>query len=214
MEYAHAAAGPNMDGVGPLAGTVSVPREFSQGDVERLRRGDRSALECAYRQFGARVHASCRGLLGNAADAEDAVQEIFLKLRERAAQFDGASRFSTWLFRITVNHCLHRLEKTRRRDAEQLPLDAEREFADGGASPLELAHVRDAHEVLERRLDALNDEHRAVLVLRELNDMSYAEIASALEIPVGTVMSRLARGRRLLAESLRAISRASTKVRE
>ena len=195
MEYAHAAAGPNMDGDAPFAGTVSVANEFPPRDVERLRRGDRAALEAAYRQFGARVHASCRGLLGNAADAEDAVQEIFLKLRERAAQFDGAARFSTWLFRITVNHCLQQLERRRVRNAEQLPRDAAREFADGGASPLDLAHARDAREVLERRLGELNHEHRAVLVLRELNDLPYAEIAAVLDVPVGTVMSRLARAR-------------------
>jgi RNA polymerase sigma-70 factor, ECF subfamily len=206
MEYTQAAAGPNIDGVGPFAGTVSVPREFTQGDVERLRRGDRTALESAYRQFGARVHASCRGLLGNAADAEDAVQEVFLKLHERAAQFDGASRFSTWLFRITLNHCLQRLEKARVRSAEELPRETEREFAHGGASPLELAHDRDAREVLERRLAELNDEHRAVLVLRELDDLSYAQIAAVLDVPVGTVMSRLARARERWIELTKAAS--------
>ena len=195
MEYAHVAAGPNTDVVAPFAGTVTVERDFSPADVERLRRGDRAALELAYRHFGARVHATCRGLLGNAADAEDAVQEVFLKLRERATQFDGVSRFSTWLFRISVNHCLQRLEKGRLRSVEQLPQDGPSEFADRGASPLELAHAHDAREVLERRLAELNDEHRAVLVLRELNDLSYAQIAAVLDVPVGTVMSRLARAR-------------------
>ena len=66
MEYAREAAGPNMDGDAPFADAVSVPSEFTRRDVERLRLGDRAALESAYREFGARVHASCRGLLGNA----------------------------------------------------------------------------------------------------------------------------------------------------
>lgn len=183
---------------------MTAERDLDPADIARLRRGELGALEAAYRRFGPRVHANCRALLANAADAEDAVQEIFLKVWERAAQFDGRSRFSTWLYRIAVNHCAQRAEKERLRRGLPLPDGDAREFADGGGSPSDAAGERDACELLERRLAGLGNEHRAVLVLRELDGLSYAEIAEVLDVPVGTVMSRLARARERWIEMTRA----------
>ncbi len=84
------------------------PEDLDPSDIELLRRGDARGLEAAYRCFGPRVQRTCLALLGNRADAEDAAQEVFLKVFERARQFAGGARFSTWLYRITVNHGLHR----------------------------------------------------------------------------------------------------------
>lgn len=168
--------------------------------LQRLKSGDLAALETTYRLFGDRLLRLSRHLLGCEADAEDAMQEVFLKVFERAHQFDGRSRFSTWLYRLAINHCLNRLERERRRSGEPLQAGDQESPVDAAPSPLELAHERESKERLERLLARLSDEHRAVLVLREIESLSYEEIAAALEIPVGTVMSRLARARARLVE--------------
>ncbi len=173
--------------------------ELDDGVLQALRGGDLAALEATYRLFGGRVLRLSRLLLGCPADAEDATQEVFLKVFERAQQFDGRSRFSTWLHRLTVNHCLNRIERERLRRAEELSTGDEH-LLDGLPSPLELAHESESKERLEQFLGRLSAEHRAVLVLREIEGLSYGEIAAALEIPVGTVMSRLARARARLVE--------------
>ena len=170
--------------------------------VRGLRRQEMSALRQAYERHGARIHRLCLRLLGRPADAEDATQEVFLKLFERAASFAGRARFSTWLHRLTVNHCLHRLEREHLRDSSTL-LDGALE-TDPADSPIELLSQSEARESLQQLLSRLTPEHRAVLVLREIEQLSYQEIAETLAIPVGTVMSRLARARTELVRLARA----------
>lgn len=164
--------------------------------VDRLRTRDPRALEDAWRELGARVHRLCRRMLGRPDDAEDATQEVFLKLYERVGSFEGRSRLATWIYRLAVHHCLHRLERERLRAADELTDDlAER---DPLACPVEGSSRAEAAERLERLLARLSPEHRAVLVLREVEELSYQEIAEALAVPVGTVMSRLSRAREAL----------------
>jgi RNA polymerase sigma-70 factor (ECF subfamily) len=165
--------------------------------VERLRAGDSGALELAYRAHGARVYRLCLRLLLREPEAEDATQEVFLRCLERIQGFDGRARFTTWLHRLTTNHCLHRLEREELRRAEPLP-ELDHEPGDGAASPLEHAARAEARETLATLLARLSSEHRSVLVLREIEQLSYAEIARTLAIPEGTVMSRLARAREQL----------------
>jgi RNA polymerase sigma-70 factor (ECF subfamily) len=165
--------------------------------VARLKDRERGALREVYERHGARVQRLCLRLLGRTADAEDATQEVFLKLFERAASFDGRARFSTWLHRFTVNLCLHRLERERLRAAAPLPLDGGA-LHDPGDSPAEAMSRTETRLGLERLLSRLSSEHRSILVLRELEGLSYREIAETLAIPVGTVMSRLARAREQL----------------
>lgn len=167
--------------------------------VERLRAGDVRALEETYRRHGARIYRVCRYVLGSAADAEDAVQEVFLKVFERARQFEGTSRLSTWLHRIAVNHCLNFLERERVRRATRLD-DGENELACPRSTlPIDVAGATESKQRLESLLARLPTEHRSVLVLREIEGQSYRDIAETLSIPVGTVMSRLARAREKLA---------------
>ncbi len=156
-----------------------------------LREGDPWALEESYRLLGARVYRVSRGLLAQVSDAEDATQEVFLKLFERAGQFDGRARFTTWLHRLTVNHCLHRLERERLRRSKDLDPD----LVDDGESPSRVAEGSEARTRVEELLARIPPAHRAVIVLRELEELSYSEIGEVLDIPVGTVMSRLARAR-------------------
>lgn len=168
--------------------------------VERLCRGERDALRELYERHGAQVYRLCLRLLGSAPDAEDLTQEVFLKLFERARSFDGRARFTTWIHRLTVNTCLHRIEKEGLRRAQPLPAEDE-EPADTGAAPGDALERREERGALEALLARLAPEQRAVLVLREVEGLSYREIAEVLSIPVGTVMSRLARARERLARA-------------
>ena len=193
----------------PVAPSAMDP---DQALVRGLENRETSALREAYERHGERVQRLCRRLLGRAADAEDVAQEVFLKLFERAGSFDGRARFSTWLHRLTVNHCLHRLERERLRLARSLPEDgtaaAVQALVDPCETPPEALSRTEARAVLQSLLARLSGEHRAVLVLRELEGLSYSEIAETLAIPEGTVMSRLSRAREQLVQLARVRPRA------
>ena len=159
------------------------------------------ALETLFRRHGDGVWRTCRRILGQHAEAEDALQDVFLKLQERGPQFRGRSRLRTWIYRLTVNVCLHRREREslrRTADLDGPALHAE----DSLPTPYEAAARHDDHRALERWLQALPLEQRLVLHLREVEDLSYREISAALGVPEGTVMSRLSRARARLAEWL------------
>lgn len=203
-----------------MARTPPDDPHLESGDLEPgvlagLRRGEPDALEDCYRAFGARVYRLCRGMLRQEHDAQDATQEVFLKVLERAYQFSGRSRFTTWLHRLTVNHCLHRLEKEERRRAGSLygvldgsldgcgdgpggPPETEPQLVSREPAPCDGLVVAEARERVEDLLARLPAAQRAVVVLRELEGLSYAAIAEVLDIPAGTVMSRLARARERL----------------
>ena len=168
--------------------------------LDQLRRRDPRGLEACYASFGRRVRRLCKGLLGNDADAEDAAQEVFLKLFERAPQFEGRARFSTWVHRLTVNHCLNRRQRERTRRAESLSEDnsVHREQCDQRPGPVLRAAQAELQGQLSELLQLLPEKQRTALVLRELEGLTYREIAVVLEIPDGTVMSRLARARESL----------------
>ena len=165
--------------------------------ARRLERRELGALREAYERHGERVQRLCLRLLGRPADAEDAAQDVFLRLFERAGRFDGRARFSTWLHRLTVNLCLHRLERERLRRARPLAEDGG-DLRDPGDEPPETLTRTESREHLQALLARLSPEHRTVLVLRELEGLAYAEIAAVLDVPEGTVMSRLARARESL----------------
>jgi len=183
------------------AGTVT-----SLDDERRLvsaaRGGDRKALEQLLREHQPRIHALCRRITGNDADALDATQEALIAIVRGLARFDGRARFSTWSYRIATNACLDELRRRKRRPLVGLP-----EY-DG--TPIELADDRTpdpSHQVTERddvdrALAELAPDFRAAVVLRDLCQLDYAEIADVLEIPPGTVRSRIARGRAQLADLL------------
>jgi RNA polymerase sigma-70 factor (ECF subfamily) len=160
--------------------------------ARRARDGDRRALEQLLRESYDRVHPVCRRLLGNEPDAADAAQETMVSVVRGLPRFDGRSRYSTWLYRIAVNASLDELRRRRRRPAGSLrpPPDTAVEGAvDAVAGMLDL----------QAALAGLAPEFRAAVVLRDVCGCDYAEIAEVLGIPGGTVRSRIARGRSLLA---------------
>jgi RNA polymerase sigma-70 factor, ECF subfamily len=148
----------------------------------------------------------------NPADAEDATQETFIKAYRGLRHFRGDSAFYTWLFRIASN-CARNVLKARRRDLLKNTIDFA-EFRNAArlptrlrelATPEELALTADIHGTVNSALEGLSEEHRAVITLREIDGLSYQEIASAMSIPVGTVRSRVFRARDFIDHKLRRI---------
>src|SRR5262249_43513954 len=137
----------------------------------------------------------------------------FLRVFERVGSFDGRAAFSTWLYRLTVNHCLNLLERMQRRTA--LTVEDVPEPVDPSLGPESAYRRAEGEGMLVRVLEALSVEHRTILVLREIEELSYREIAAILDVPRGTVMSRLSRARDALrtvwsAETASPWSRATT----
>ena len=173
------------------------------------RRRDEAALDVLLRRHESRVFGLAYRLLGNRADAADATQEVFLIVFRKANLFKHQSAFTTWLHRLTVNAC-HDLGRKRARTP--LPAEPERESgaSAGGrgsvqrraeAAPDAFGQVDD-RLLLEGALAALPEEQRVPIVLRDVRGLSYQEIAEVTRVPIGTVKSRIARGRMELAGRL------------
>lgn len=162
--------------------------------------GDRVALDALLRRHHDRVHALCRRLTGNDADAADATQEALIAIVRGLRHFDGRAAFTTWTYRVATNACLDELRRRRRRPEPGLPA-VEHAPRPGTTGP-DLATAVADRSALDRALAALPTEFRAPVVLRDLCQLDYAEIADVLAIPPGTVRSRIARGRAHLARTL------------
>jgi RNA polymerase sigma-70 factor (ECF subfamily) len=158
--------------------------------------GDRDALDALLHRHAGMVHAVCRRVLNNAEDALDATQEALLAIARRIETFDGRSQFSTWCYRVATNAAL---DEARRRARRPSPVDIVAEPRARG--PAVDDAVADKLDV-DRALAQLSPEHRAAVALRDLVGLDYAEIAKVLDIPPGTVRSRIARGRAALADQL------------
>jgi RNA polymerase sigma-70 factor (ECF subfamily) len=167
-------------------------------------RGDRGALEALLARHLDRVHAICRRVTGHPEDALDATQEALIAVTRGLHRYDGRSLFTTWLYRVATNAALDELRRRKRRP-EPAELSDDRPTGGGGAAgrsaPVESAVA--ARLDVDAALATLSPEFRAAVVLRDLCDMDYAEIAEALDVPIGTVRSRIARGRAAIADRLR-----------
>ncbi len=164
--------------------------------IAAAKRGSERAFEQLVRANEKKVYTLCLRMCGDPADAEEAAQEAFLAAWKGLPSFRGDSAFSTWLHRLAANACIDLLRRTRRTRAE-LSLDDElaAEPVDDRASPQRELERREQREAVQRGLAALPDEHRTVLVLREVEQLSYAEIAEAAGLELGTVKSRISRAR-------------------
>lgn len=164
--------------------------------VAAARAGDRGALETLLRRHHDRIHALCRRVTSNEADAADATQEALIAIVRGLARYDGRASFTTWSYRIAVNSSLDELRRRRRRGVLGLP----EESAASDGPGLEAAAVERLD--VDRAMSKVPLGFRAAVVLRDLCGLDYAEIAEVLDIPPGTVRSRIARGRATLAEEL------------
>jgi len=158
--------------------------------------GDRRALETLLDRHADLVHAVCRRVVGNPEDALDATQEALIAVARGITRFDGRSRFTTWLYRIATNAAIDEL---RRRQRRPVPHDTLPEPAIAAADP---SHAVDARLTVDAALASVPEEFRLAVVLRDLCDLDYSEIAEVLDVPPGTVKSRIARGRSALADRL------------
>jgi RNA polymerase sigma-70 factor (ECF subfamily) len=175
-------------------------RGIERGDdelVAKAQTGDRAALDALLRSHHDRLYAVCRRLTGNDADAADATQETLLAVVRGLRSFDGRSRFTTWSYRVAVNASLDELRRRRRRPEPGLEeYEHEHEPARHGAG--DPSGASDLRLDVDAALRRLSPEYRAAVVLRDLCGLDYAEIAEVLDIPAGTVRSRIARGRATL----------------
>lgn len=172
-------------------------QELSDGQLAGLvaRRQDETAFGELLRRHAPAVHRLASVMVG-AGSADDVVQEVFMTLLNKAGQYRGEAALSTWLHRVALNACHARL---RQRQSERLDEVPEPQSA---SSPARHAETLDLRERLHRALAHLNPEQREVLVLRELSGLDYAEIAELTGVTLGTVKSRLNRGRAALRDLL------------
>lgn len=174
--------------------------------VAAAQQGDSTAMDQLLRRHYDRVHAVCRRIAGSTRDADDAAQEAMIRVVRNIDRFDGRSAFGTWVYRIATNTALDELRKRKRRPQLHL-IDDDDSTGSGGREIADESAHRTVESVADRlsideALADLPDEFKAAVVMRDVGDLDYAEIAAALDIPVGTVKSRIARGRRILVEKL------------
>jgi RNA polymerase sigma-70 factor (ECF subfamily) len=169
--------------------------------VERCLSGDERAFRALVEQYQRRVFSIAFGIVRNQDDAMDVTQDAFVKVHAHLPNFKGTSSFYTWLYRIVVNLCIDRKRRAKRAilvdydDAishEEQPHQSGPTLASVSiAGPAKELARKELREKMQRALDRLSDDHRQVLLLREVEGLAYEEIADALDIAKGTVMSRL-----------------------
>lgn len=171
--------------------------------VRRIQQGDRRAFEEFVDSYGPRVHALVRRNVDNTSDAEDLSQDIFVDLYRSIGSFRGEAALGTWVYRVAMNHCLKYRQRAR---PACLPydeaLDADVTSSDWRSDPLRSAARQELSDQVRVALDGLSPLHRDVVILHELHGLTYQEVAAVLEVPVGTVKSRLSNAFRRLRESL------------
>jgi len=165
--------------------------------ADRAAHGDRRALELLLDRHVDRIHAVCRRVVADPEDALDATQEAMIAIARGIDRFDGRAAFTTWSYRVATNAALDELRRRRRRPVPAHP-DGPDPVAPGPATDDRAATRLDVDAALRE----LPEEFRVAVVLRDLCDLDYAEIADVLEIPPGTVRSRISRGRALLVKRL------------
>jgi len=202
-----------------LAGfDLSMPDGYEQKLVERLKRRDEAAFNELVRLYQGKVFRLVFRMIGDAAEAEDLAQEVFVTVFKSIDGFRGDSKFSTWLYRVATNHCKNRIKYLgRRARGSKKEFD---EFGDRDAiesasmstsatvpRPDEMADAKRTETFIQRALAALPDEQRELVVLRDIQNMTYDEIQTVTGLAEGTVKSRLHRARLVLQKSLRELQR-------
>ncbi|MGB7970330.1 MAG: sigma-70 family RNA polymerase sigma factor [Candidatus Deferrimicrobiaceae bacterium] len=177
--------------------------DFSR--IEEFQKGDPSAFELLLLKYQHRIYTLCRYLLQDPYDAEDAAQETFVKAFQGLKRFTPAASFYTWLYRIAVNTCLdHRRKASVRAGAAAAGgNDVGDAVPSADPSPESAYEKKEAQEAFQAALNRLSEKLQIPLVLREVEGLSYEEIAAALDVSVGTVKSRISRAREEIARVLK-----------
>src|SRR5689334_23030985 len=177
--------------------------------VLAAQRGDRDAFKTLFERYHRRAYALAFGVLRNQDDALDVVQDAFIKAHKYLDKFEGNSSFYTWLYRIVMNLSIDHIRKNRR--AQPVELDETRIDDDAddallprilGGNPARALVDKQIRARIDQALDELSDNHRSVLVMRELEGLSYEDMAQAMSCSKGTIMSRLFHARRNMQKRL------------
>lgn len=181
-----------------------MTREQEAAIVRKVLGGDANAFETLVLEYEKNVYNIALRMTGNSEDAADMTQEAFIKAYNSLQSFRGDSKFSVWLYRIVSNVCLDFLRSKNRRPTVSLSVedddgeDAQLDVADESQSPELLLDRKLTRDSVCRGLDSLPPDYRQILLLREIQGLSYDEIAQALGLEVGTVKSRIFRARKRL----------------
>ena len=172
--------------------------------VLRHRYGDPAAFEELYQRYSPMVYHLALRLAGDPEEAADLTQDVFLRVYRHLEGFGGRSSLKTWIYRVALNQCRSRLGRHRppTRPLAEEGAEGEAPIADPGRGPEELALAHDAARRVGRALAALPLPFREAVVLRDLDGLAYAEIADVVGVRIGTVRSRIARGREQLRRTL------------
>jgi RNA polymerase sigma-70 factor (ECF subfamily) len=182
--------------------------------VEKARQGDTAAYAELVRRYERRAYGVAYGMLRNPSDAQDVAQDAFIKAYRYLGRFKGTASFYTWLYRIVVNLCIDHLRKRSRsaqveyddrlgRPDNETEPGADLKPSTLDSNPQKALARRELAEAMQKGLDTLSEKHRAVLVLRELEGLSYKEMAEVMKCSKGTIMSRLFHARKKMQEFLR-----------
>lgn len=185
-------------------------REVDQQLVERAQRGDKHAFELLIAKYQRRLARLISRFVRDQAEIEDVTQEAFIKAYRALPTFRGESAFYTWLYRIGINTAKNYLLTLKRRAPTSTPFDADEAegFEEAGllhevSTPENEMMSKQVVEVVNASLQKLPDDLRTALTLREIEGLSYEEIADVMDCPIGTVRSRIFRAREAIAENLR-----------
>lgn len=192
-----------------------VPTEWAAGGgdetlLDGLKAGEESAYECLLERFQQPIYNLVHRLIEDPSEASDVVQDVFLKVFRNVGSFRGQSSLKTWIYRIAVNeaHNRRRWFGRHRRPEVELETDGDAgkgwldHLSDPSRSPYDLVLNEEWRVAIERALAGLNPVFRTAVVLRDLEELSYEEIADVLDVSLGTVKSRILRGRESLRRAL------------
>lgn len=177
--------------------------------LDRCCTGDAAAFEALISSYQKKVYNIAYRMLGNIDDASEIAQEVFIKIFRSIRQFKGEAAFSTWVYKIAVNMCLDELRK--RKKSRSVYIDEAVRLEDGEVekqipgempSPEEMTEKNELRGIVENAIKLLDEKHRCVVVLRDIQGMSYEEIAQILNCPLGTIKSRINRARAALRDIL------------
>lgn len=178
--------------------------ESERDIILKWKKGDKRAFEHLVRRYMTEAYFTALGFVGNREDARDLSQDAFVKAFEAKDRFDADKPFFPWFYRILKNHCLNFL-KRRVKGHESLYFEdqpGKERYTSSTPSPLEKLEKAERLRILRAAIDRLSVEHKEVIILKNFKGYSYAEIAELLEIPIGTVMSRLYYARKVLKEMI------------
>ena len=170
--------------------------------VKRVQRGDTESFEILVQRHQKATFNLIYRFLGDYDEAAEVAQEVFLSAYKSIHQFRGDAHFSTWLYRIAFNHASSRRKRLNNNLHRDLVFEGTEILADGAIDPATSAERKEVQQCVQRALNTLHPDDAQIILLRDLQDIPYEEIAATLDVPVGTVKSRLHRARQALKSNL------------